>query len=189
MKIPNILTAARIFTTPLLVWLLLGNHGAPAFCVFVFAGLTDALDGLLARLLDQKSRLGSFLDPLADKLLLVTCFIVLWRIPIRGVPIPGWLVLVAVGRDCVILTGFLILTLYKVRFEIKPLISSKLTTLFQLLTIFTVLGRSFFALPRWMYPVLFGVTAVFSIFSGWRYVSVGTELFRLRKNKKGAMKA
>jgi hypothetical protein len=60
-----------------------------------------------------------------------------------------------------------------------------LTTLFQLLTVFTVLGRSFLELSEWMYPLLFGVTAAFSIFSGWRYVSVGPELFRLRENKLG----
>ena len=72
------------------------------------------------------------------------------------------------------------LVLYKVKFKIRPLVSSKLTTLFQLLTIFTVLGRSFFTLPGPVYPVLFAVTAVFSIVSGWRYVSMGMSLSRLR---------
>ncbi len=181
MKIPNFLTLARILITPLLVWLLLGNHVAAAFCVFVFAGLTDALDGLLARVLDQKSRFGSFLDPLADKLLLVTCFLILWKIPIRGVHIPTWLVFITVGRDFLILTGFFVLFLYKVRFEVRPLVSSKLTTLFQLMTIFTVLGRSIFALPEWMYPMLFVITAVFSFVSGWQYVSMGMSLFRMRR--------
>lgn len=178
MNIPNILTAARIFLTPLLVWLLLDNHVVPAFLVFVAAGFTDALDGLLARVLDQKTRLGSFLDPLADKLLLVTSFLVLCEVPIDGVHIPAWLVVITVGRDVLILTGFLLLLLYKVRFEIKPLVSSKLTTLFQLLSIFIVLGRSVFTLPAWTYPVVFAVTAVFSILSGWRYVSRGMLLYR-----------
>ena len=181
MKIPNILTITRILTTPLLVLLLLKDMPAWAFGVFVFAGLTDALDGLLARVLNQKTRLGSFLDPLADKLLLVTCFIILWRIPIRGIPVPAWIVFVAVGRDVVILTGFFLLTLYKVRFEIRPLVSSKLTTLFQLLTIFTVLGRSIFELPGWLYQAVFAVTAVFSVLSGWRYVTVGMSMYRLHQ--------
>ncbi|MDR3553625.1 MAG: CDP-alcohol phosphatidyltransferase family protein [Syntrophobacteraceae bacterium] len=180
MNIPNLLTLARIFLTPLLVWLLLGHDTKSAFCVFVFAGLTDALDGLLARVLNQKSRLGSFLDPMADKLLLVTSFIALWIIPIRTVSIPAWLLFIAVGRDIVILSGSLALFLNKVRFEIRPLISSKLTTLFQLLVIFTVLGRSFFELPGWMYTMLFVVTAFFSVVSGWRYVSVGMAMYRLR---------
>ena len=181
MNIPNILTLARIFLTPLLVWLLIGNHVELGFCVFVCAGFTDALDGLLARLLDQKSRLGSFLDPLADKLLLVTCFLILWKVPIREVNIPSWLVFVTVGRDVLILGGFLALVLYKVRFEIRPLVSSKLTTLFQLLVIFTVLGRPFFPLPLWAYQMLFIITAGFSIVSGWQYVSMGMTLNRLRE--------
>ncbi|MDR3568214.1 MAG: CDP-alcohol phosphatidyltransferase family protein [Syntrophobacteraceae bacterium] len=181
MNIPNILTLARIFLTPLLVWLLLGDHVAWGFCVFVCAGFTDALDGLLARVLNQKSRLGSYLDPLADKLLLVTCFLILWRVPVQGISIPLWLVCITVGRDILILSGFSLLLLYKVRFEIRPLVSSKLTTLFQLLTIFTVLGRSLFALPRWTYPMLFIITAVFSVVSGWQYVSMGMTLNRLRK--------
>ena len=181
MKIPNILTLARIFLTPLLVWLLLENHVTSAFCVFVFSGFTDALDGLLARILDQKSRLGSFLDPLADKLLLVTSFVILWRVPIQGVAIPFWLVIVTTGRDVLILSGFLALVLHKVKFEIRPLVSSKLTTLFQLMTIFTVLGRSILELPVYVYLWLFVITAVFSIVSGWQYVSMGISLSRLRE--------
>lgn len=183
MNIPNILTLARIFLTPMLVWFLIGNHVELAFCVFVSAGFTDALDGLLARILDQKSRLGSFLDPLADKLLLVTCFLILWKIQVRGISIPPWLVLITVGRDVLILSGFFLLLVYKVKVEIRPLVSSKLTTLFQLLTIFTVLGRSFFALPGWMYLPIFLITAGFSVVSGWQYVSKGISLYRLSKIK------
>ena len=80
MTIPNLLTFARIFLTPLLAWFLLRRWMTPAFFVFFIAGLTDVLDGLLARFLNQKSRLGTYVDPLADKLLLVTSFVLLWKV-------------------------------------------------------------------------------------------------------------
>ncbi len=172
MTIPNLLTIARIFLTPLLALCLLRNHMTAAFAVFCIAGLTDALDGLLARGLNQKSRLGSYIDPLADKLLLVTSFLLLWNIG----EIPLWLVIITVGRDLIILGGIAILVFYRVRFEINPLVSSKLTTLFQLGTVFTLLGKSILELPGWMYTALFITTAGFSILSGGHYVLNGLSL-------------
>ena len=109
MTIPNLLTLARIFLTPMLAWLLLRKSMTAAFFVFFIAGLTDALDGLLARVLDQKSRLGSYIDPVADKLLLVTAFVLLWKIG----EIPFWLVLIIVGRDLFILCGFFFLFFFR----------------------------------------------------------------------------
>ena len=172
MTIPNLLTIARILLTPLLALLLLRNRMTAAFLVFCIAGLTDAFDGLLARGLNQKSRLGSYIDPLADKLLLVTSFLLLWNIG----AIPFWLVTITVGRDLLILCGFFVLVFCRVRFEIKPLVSSKLTTLFQLGTVFTLLGKSILELPGWMYTALFVTTAGFSILSGGQYVLNGLSL-------------
>ena len=172
MTIPNLLTLSRIFLTPLLALLLLRHYMTAAFLVFCIAGLTDAFDGLLARGLNQKSRLGSYIDPLADKLLLVTSFLLLWDIG----EIPLWLVIITVGRDLMILCGFFVLVFYRVRFEIKPLVSSKLTTLFQLGTVFTLLGKSILELPGWMYTALFVTTAGFSILSGGQYVLNGLSL-------------
>jgi len=179
MTIPNLLTLVRICLTPLLAWLLLREWMRAAFCVFFIAGLTDALDGLIARVLRQKSRLGSFIDPLADKFLLVTCFLLLWKIG----QIPFWLVLITVGRDLLILGGFFVLWICRVRFEIRPLVSSKLTTLFELGTVFALLGRSILEFSTSMYTALFFTTAGFSIVSGGQYVSTGISLL---KKKRGA---
>ncbi len=99
MTIPNLLTLGRILLTPLLAWLLLQKSMTAAFFVFLIAGLTDAFDGLFARVLNQKSRLGSHIDPAADKFLLMTSFILLWNIG----EIPLWLVSITVGRDLLIL--------------------------------------------------------------------------------------
>ena len=149
-----------------------------AFFVFFLAGLTDALDGLLARVLDQKSRVGSYIDPVADKLLLVTAFVLLWEIG----EIPFWLVLLIVGRDLFILCGFFVLFFSRVKFEIKPLASSKLTTLFQLGTVFTLLGRSILELSGWVYLALFVTTAGFSILSGGQYLLKGLALLKRHRS-------
>ena len=169
MTIPNLLTIARIFLTLFLPRLHASEWMMAAFFVFFIAGLTDALDGLIARVLGQKSRLGSFIDPLADKLLLVTSFVMLWKIG----QIPFWLVLITTGRDIFILGGFFVLLLCHVTFEINPLVSSKLTTLFELGTVFALLGRTILELPGWIYSALFLITAGLAIFSGGRYLSYG----------------
>jgi len=178
MTIPNLLSVARIFLTALLAWLLLRQSMTAAFIVFFIAGLTDALDGLLARVLDQKSRLGSYIDPVADKLLLVTAFFLLWKIG----DIPFWLMLLIAGRDLFILCGFFVLFFCRVKFEIKPLASSKLTTLFQLGTVFTLLGRSILELSGWIYSVLFVTTAGFSILSGGQYLLKGLSLLKRHRS-------
>ena len=101
MTIPNVLTLVRIFLTPVLVWFLLDGRLTSALIVFFIAGMTDALDGLIARVFHQQSRFGAYIDPLADKILLVTSFVILGYIGL----VPTWLAIIAVSRDLMILTG------------------------------------------------------------------------------------
>jgi cardiolipin synthase len=177
MTIPNLLTFARILLTPLLAWFLLREWMRAAFLVFFIAGLTDVLDGLLARALSQKSRLGSYVDPVADKLLLVTSFVLLWH----AGQVPLWLLSIAAGRDIMIVTGFLVLFFCRVRLEIRPIVSSKLSTLFQLGTVFALLGKPFLQVSGWMYSALFAITAGFSILSGGQYLSMGVSMLKSRR--------
>jgi cardiolipin synthase len=177
MTIPNLLTIGRILLTPLFALFLLRKSMAAAFFVFLVAGLTDAFDGLLARVLNQKSRLGSHIDPLADKFLLVTSFVLLWNIG----EIPLWLVCITVGRDLLILVGFFVLVICGVKFEIKPLAMSKLTTFFQLGTVFAILGKPILELPSWMYTTLFFTTAGFSFLSWAQYLFRGLALLKRRR--------
>ncbi len=174
MTIPNLLTLARILLTPLLAWFIMNGWMTAAFFVFFIAGLTDAFDGLLARVLNQRSRLGSYIDPLADKLLIVSSFLLLWKIA----EIPLWLVLITVGRDLMILSGFFALLFNQVKVEIKPLASSKLTTLFELGTVFILLGKSILEFSGWLYSAFFIITAGFSIISGGQYFFNGMSLYR-----------
>lgn len=172
MTIPNLLTLIRMFLTPYLVWLLVDNKLNQALLVFFIAGITDGLDGFIARMFHQKSKLGAYLDPLADKLLLVSSFILLGHLRL----VPNWLVIIAVSRDTIILLGLITLCFFQIHVEIRPSVLSKLTTLMQLLTILFVLSSSLIVWPPWSFYPVFVATALFSIGSGIHYVVLGLSL-------------
>lgn len=177
MTIPNAITLIRILLTPVIVWLLLDARLNYALVVFFIAGLTDGLDGLIARLFHQKSKLGAYLDPLADKLLLVSSFILLGHLGL----VPLWLTVIIVSRDALILLGMMTLMFHNVAVEIKPSIVSKLTTLVQLLTVLLVLSSSYHSISRWVYSILFLLAASFSIVSGLQYIVKGLQLLDARR--------
>ncbi len=181
MTIPNVLTIIRILLTPLLVWLLLDGDLGMALVVFFLAGMTDGLDGLIARLFDQKSKLGAYLDPLADKLLLVSSFIMLAKIGL----LPSWLVVITVSRDAIIVLGLLSLAFHQVPVEIRPTSISKATTLFQLITVLSAMAKPFLAMPGWLYLLLNFTTAALSIASGFHYIKVGISLFDKYRSQNG----
>jgi len=135
LNIPNLLTILRILLTPLLVIFLINERYDLAFVVFAAAGISDGLDGFLARVMKQKTRIGAILDPIADKALLASAYITL---AVMGL-VPNWLAVTVISRDIIIVFGVLVLLLFQSGIEIHPTIISKLTTLFQLLTVFTVL--------------------------------------------------
>lgn len=177
MTVPNVLTLGRILLTPLLVWLLLDGDLQLALLVFLIAGLTDGLDGMIARLFNQKSKLGAYLDPLADKILLVTSFILLAHLQV----IPVWLVIIAVSRDVIILLGIMTLMFHDIEFDIKPSGVSKATTLFQLATVLAAMSSSLLRLPIAVYWALYLITAGFSIASGVHYLLKGVNLLDTRR--------
>ncbi|MFH1243737.1 MAG: CDP-alcohol phosphatidyltransferase family protein [Pseudomonadota bacterium] len=166
MTIPNLITSLRIILAPIFVIYLINDRFLPALLVFVLAGLSDGADGLVARLFDQKSKLGSYLDPLADKILLVTAFVVLAA---RGF-IPSWLTVVVISRDILILLGVLILFLNRQDFTIRPSILSKVTTCLQLGTVFMVLLRNYFPISSQLGIYLFWVTGLLTVSSGLHYM-------------------
>jgi cardiolipin synthase len=166
MTLPNLITCLRIILTPIFVIYLIREDFHGALVIFIIAGLSDGADGLIARLFNQKSRLGSFLDPLADKILLVAAFVVL---SVRHF-IPPWLTVMAISRDVLILLGVLILFLNRMDVVFRPSIISKITTCLQLGTIFMVLSRDY--LPRFYHfnTPLFWLTGLFTIISGLHYM-------------------
>ncbi len=142
-----------------------------ALIVFTLAGITDALDGFLARVLSQKTILGTYLDPIADKALLTSCFVTL---SILGV-IPSWLTVIVVSRDFIILFGIFILFMLSIPFEIRPVFVGKITTALQILTVFLALAYK--ALGGDGHPLvehfLQWLTVGFTILSGFHYIRRG----------------
>jgi cardiolipin synthase (CMP-forming) len=174
MTVPNLLTLSRILLTPLLMWFLVRRRMNEALVVFFIAGMTDVLDGFIARLFHQKSKFGAILDPMADKLLLVSSFLILGYLGL----IPWWLVIIAVARDIVIVTGTSVLFVLRFHVEIRPTVLGKLTTLTQLVSVVVALSSSFTLLAPWNHQLVFAITALFSIASGVQYVRKGISLSR-----------
>ena len=141
-NIPNFITMGRIISVPVIFWLLLTGQSRIAFFVFVCAGISDAVDGYLAKRFNWTSELGSYLDPLADKLLIVSIFIALG---VRN-ELPLWLVIAVVSRDILIVAAVLLAWLLDQPVRIKPLAVSKANTLMQILLAATVLADKAFEL-------------------------------------------
>jgi cardiolipin synthase len=174
MNIPNFLSLLRIILVPVIVIFLIQGSYTKALIVFVIAGLTDALDGALARLLNKQTKLGSFLDPLADKILLSTSFIALAIFSL----IPSWLAVIVISRDFMILLGIVILSMMSVVYEIKPVFISKITTTLQIATIFFALLLKTFTYNIISYDwiiILSWMTATFTIISGLIYIIKGVK--------------
>jgi cardiolipin synthase (CMP-forming) len=172
MNIPNFLSLLRIILVPVIVIFLIQGLYAKALIVFVIAGLTDALDGALARFLNKQTELGSFLDPLADKILLSTSFI---SLAIFGL-IPSWLAVIVISRDFIILLGLLILSMMSVTYEIKPVFVSKVTTTLQIATVFFALllkTVTYYIISYDWIVILSWLTASFTVFSGLIYIIKG----------------
>jgi cardiolipin synthase (CMP-forming) len=177
-NIPNMLTIARILMTPLLVILLLKQLFGPALLVFVLAGISDALDGLIARYCNQRTELGAYLDPVADKLLLTASFISLGILNL----IPGWVVVIVITRDVLILLGIAIYSLTGIAFRIAPSMVSKCTTAAQLATIgLVLLGVQMGGLSLYL-SYFFWLTAGLTTLSGLHYIYVAMSLLQSGSN-------
>jgi cardiolipin synthase (CMP-forming) len=166
MTIPNIITLIRILLTPVFVIYLINDQLLDGLLILVICGISDGLDGFIARVFKQKSELGSYLDPLADKITLVSAFVAL---AIRGF-LPAWLTVVVISRDVLILIGVAILYLTGVAFNIKPVVTSKVTTCFQFVTVIAVLASEYLVSYKGYYPYLYYATAVFTIISFIQYL-------------------
>lgn len=128
LTLPNIITFARLLAVPATIWLILQKRLDLAFLVFVAAGLSDALDGWLARVMNARSQIGALLDPVADKALLVSVYVTLAAIQV----LPDWLAILVVFRDVVIVGGLLLLWMVGQRPVIQPILVSKVNTALQI---------------------------------------------------------
>ncbi len=142
LNVPNCISLARVLSVPLVFWLLPSGRYQTAFFLFVVAGLSDAVDGWLAKRYNLRTELGSYLDPLADKLLIVCIFVAMGWLG----ELPLWLVIAVVSRDLLIITGVMLAWLLDHPVRIRPLVVSKANTFAQLVLASCVLADTGFKL-------------------------------------------
>ena len=180
LTVPNLLTLVRLGLIPLVLFSLWRGEAGRALALFVAAGVTDGLDGLLARLLNQRSTAGMYLDPVADKLLLSSTFLVL---SLTG-EIP-WLVTGFVfGRDLVLMIGVGVLVLRTGERRFPPSFLGKTSTVVQICTVLAVMLDEVWA-REWLSQarqIGFMMTILFVVGSGAHYVYRGARLLRLRRH-------
>jgi len=169
MNIPNSLTILRILLIPVYVGFLVYERFDHAMIVLLVAGITDALDGTIARASNQRTRLGAFLDPLADKLLLTSGFVTLSAIHL----IPSWVTIVVVSRDAMLLLGTAVAQFTESAIDIAPTFLGKGTTFLQLSYVLLVIFLSSRHMELGLLaPLLFG-TVAFTVCSGLHYLYRG----------------
>ncbi len=182
MNLPNNLSLFRIILVPLFVTLLSYYSPQRSFFhlasigVFLVACTTDGIDGYLARRLNEKTVLGSYLDPIADKLLLLSGFLSLTLMPNLpdSMRIPAWVAIPVIARDMIILIGSAIVFLLTGELKAEPLFIGKITTVFQMLTLFLSLA----AAPAPARFLLFMGTVIVTLWSGALYIRMGERLLR-----------
>ena len=168
MTIPNLITILRVLLVPIFIIYIINDRMLGSLIIFCIASISDALDGFIARVFHKKSDLGAYLDPLADKILLIAAYITLAILKM----IPAWLAVLIISRDVIILLGVLVLYLNRYPVKIHPSLLSKSTTCLQIATILMILSNSYLHLePIKMY--VFWLTAGFTIASGLQYVRTG----------------
>ena len=167
MNIPNTITLFRLFCVPLTVWLLTAGFFETAFWIFIGAGVSDGLDGYIAKRFDQVTELGAYLDPIADKLLLVSLFVTLGSQDF----IPSWLVILVVSRDVMIVGAVVLGWAISNEVEVRPLLVSKANTLAQLLLVAIVLAEQGFHRESGMVnDIFFAIVGVTTLWSGLSYM-------------------
>jgi cardiolipin synthase len=175
--VPNLLTVFRMVLIPVFVSLLFYQRLVLALAVFIVAGVTDGLDGLLARRFDQKSQLGTILDPIADKLMMVTSFVVL---SMRSVfpqplpphlPIPFWVTIAVISRDVFILVGAASINIVTGFRGFRPSLLGKINTTVQIVAIGVIMFAASVPYGTGYYlPTVYTTVFVFAVLSGAHYV-------------------
>lgn len=179
MSIPNIITMGRLLAVPLAVYLILSGQLDWAFWLFVAAGISDALDGAIARMFRSRTALGAYLDPIADKVLLVSVYVALGSVG----QLPLWLVILVVFRDAMIVGAVMLLYTLKESMAVQPLGISKINTAVQIALVAAVLAPHGFDFPAVqvygldLVTLMVWLCAATTLGSGLAYLGRGGVLF------------
>lgn len=174
--LPHVLTLLRLLASPFLAWFIIDSRFVAALWIVVFAGVTDWLDGYTARKLGATGDLGAFLDPMADKFMLVTLFFALTYAGLIHV----WVFALVMIRDLVIVIGSLLLRIFRDVRKFRPVTVGKVSTFFQIVFVLLVLLHAAFPLVflEWLELTALALTVLFTTWSGVRYVLIGIRLTR-----------
>lgn len=172
MNIPNVITLLRVVLIPFYIDLMIYDYYGAALIVFLVACVSDAADGLIARLTRTQTELGAFLDPMADKLLVVSSF---GTLAAMG-KLPVWLVIIVVSRDVILVMGSFILYLMGHKLQIRPSLIGKATTALQFSIVCLVMIMINYGGDWMVVSVLAWATAVFTVASGAQYVVRGLQI-------------
>jgi cardiolipin synthase len=167
MNLANLITLGRLLAVPVIVWLILSGDYQTTFWLFVAAGVSDAIDGYIAKHWNQRTDLGALLDPIADKALLVSLYVTLG---IAG-DLPNWLVILVVFRDLLIVGGFLLSAALSQALAWRPIMVSKVNTTVQIVLVALLLGRLAFGYPpQIVVTSLVYLTGATTVLSGAVYI-------------------
>jgi cardiolipin synthase len=167
--LPNIISVSRFFFAPIIIWLIVSENLIGAFIIFLIAGLTDALDGFIARRYNMLTELGAYLDPIADKALLMSTFVTLGYFNY----LPAWLAITVVSRDVLIIGAVMLSWLMGRAMEVKPLRISKFNTVMQITVAVLVLAESGLKLGLHNYVVVTSwITGATTVASAVMYLVV-----------------
>jgi cardiolipin synthase len=182
LTLPNLLSLSRVLLTPVFILMMVQKRPWPSFLVFLAAGATDALDGFTARWLKLKSKLGLWLDPLGDKVLLTAAFVVL-TIPSLAEPntLPFWLTVVCVGRDAAIGLGSLVIIALRGKRTFKPVLVGKASTVCQVFLLYDVLYLNAMGRTPSSLIWLYALTALLAIASFVQYAVIGVRMLRQKE--------
>lgn len=171
LTLPNVISCIRILLTPVFVWAMIAGRQDKALIVFAAACVTDALDGLTARVFNVRSSLGLILDPMGDKLLLTAGFVML-TIPALSKPycLPLWLTVVCIGRDILIVIAAVAISIVRGATIFRPSFIGKTATVIQVTTLFTVLAANSLGRHFGILPALFHAAGAVTIISGVSYL-------------------
>ncbi|HKF43930.1 MAG TPA: CDP-alcohol phosphatidyltransferase family protein [Thermoanaerobaculia bacterium] len=169
--LPNFITLLRLAALPFFLFSIAAGRLDVALLIFVAAGISDGIDGYLARRFDMRSALGAYLDPIADKLLMMSSYLFL-AVPSfpAAVKVPVWLAVLVISRDLLLLTVALLLILTSGHRQFPPTWLGKVTTVTLILTILFVLCANLWSWPMAIVQIAFGAAATTTVLSGFHYV-------------------
>lgn len=181
LTVPNLISFVRMALIPVFASLLYYGYGATALAVFVVAGVSDGIDGFIARRFHQESELGTIIDPIADKLLMTTAFIILTMPnvmqPARHLPVPFWVTAAVIGRDVLILTVAAAINVMTGFRGFKPSWLGKASTFVQVVAVGLILLSPVTGYSSYL-PTVYTTVAFFAVLSGFHYIFHVAKLMR-----------